>query len=113
ISDYVNNKETLGFRLDSEAEIAMFRDNAEPPIREIEDFFDYTKALLNTLIDFQNNVHLHNDDWQRTIYIDSLGVGSIDFNIKDEKKEELVQSGIKHTEKYLDWFNDESEKANK
>ena len=113
ISDYVYNKETLGFRLDSEAEIAMFRDNAEPPIREIEDFFDYTKALLNTLIDFQNNVHLHNDDWQRTIYIDSLGVSSIDFNIKDEKKEELVQSGIKHTEKYLDWFNDESEKANK
>ena len=113
ISDYVYNKETLGFRLDAETEIAMFRDNAEPPIREIDSFFDYTKALLNTLIDFQNNVHLHSDDWQRTIYIDTLGVSSIDFNITDDKKQALVDSGFKHTQDYLDWFNNEEAKANK
>ena len=113
ISDYAYNKETLGFRLDNETEIAMFRDNAEPPIREIDDFFDYTKALLSTLIDFQNNVHLHSDDWQRTIYIDTLGVSSIDFNISDEKKEALVESGIKHTKEYFTWYNNDEKKANK
>jgi len=113
ISDYVYNKETLGFRLDNEDEIAMFRDNAEPQIREIDDIFDYTSALLNTLIDFQNNVHLHSDDWQRTIYIDTLWVNSIDFNIDDKTKQALVESGEKHTNEYLEWFNNNEEKANK
>lgn len=113
ITDYVYNKETLGFRLDSETEIAMFRDNAEPPVRKIDDIFDYTFALLNTLIDFQNNVHLHSDDWQRTIYIDTLGVSSINFNIDDDKKKELVESGIKCTKEYFGWFDGDEEKANK
>lgn len=113
ITDYVYNKETLGFRLDNETEIAMYRDNAEPVVHEIDSFFDYTKALLNTLIDFQNNVHLHSDDWQRTIYIDTLGVGSTDFNIKDDMKTNLVESGKKHTQEYLDWYNNDEEKANK
>lgn len=113
ISDYVYNKETLGFRLDNKTEIAMFRDNAEPPVREIDGFFDYTKALLNTLIDFQNNVHLHSDDWQRTIYIDTLGVSSIDFNIDDDKKDALVKSGKDHTIEYFKWYNNNEKKANK
>ena len=113
VTDYVYNQETLGFRLDNETEIAMFRDNAEPPIREIDNFFDYTKALLNTLIDFQNNVHLHSDDWQRTIYIDTLGVSSIDFEIGNDKKQALVDSGLKHTTEYFEWYNNPEEKANK
>lgn len=113
ITDYVYNQETLGFRLDNETEIAMFRDNAEPQIRDIKDVFDYTSALMNTLIDFQNNVHLHSDDWQRTIYIDTLGVSSINFNIDDETKQALVESGKKHTKKYLEWYNNDEEKANK
>jgi NTE family protein len=113
ITDYVYNKETLGFRLDSETEIAMFRDNAEPPVSEIDSFFEYTKVLVTTLIDAQNNVHLHSDDWQRTIYIDTLGVNSTDFDIKDEMKTALVESGKKHTKEYLEWYNNDEEKANK
>ena len=113
VTEYVYNKETLGFRLDSETDISMFRDNAEPPVRKIDDIFDYTYALLNTLIDFQNGIHLHSDDWQRTIYIDTLGVSSINFTIDDDTKKALVESGIKHTKAYLDWFNDGEAKANK
>lgn len=113
IADYVFNKETLGFRLDSKKEIAMFRDNAEPPVRKIENFFDYTHALFSTLIDFQMNVHLHSDDWQRTIYIDTLGVKPVDFGIKDDKKNELLESGRNYTKTYFDWYDNEEEKANK
>ena len=81
--------------------------------KEIKDIVDYTKALVTTLIDFQNNVHLHSDDWQRTIYIDTLGISSIDFNISDSKKQKLVNSGITHTEAYLEWYNSDEKKANK
>ena len=114
INKFIYNKETLGFRLDSEEEIAMYLDpNAEAPSKEIKSFFTYTKALVTTLIDFQNNVHLHSDDWQRTVYIDSLGVSATDFEISDKKKRELVASGRKYATSYLEWYNNDEEKANK
>lgn len=111
--EYVYNKETLGFRLDAKEEISMFLNQGEAPAKDINSFFSYTKALVSTLIDFQNNVHLHSDDWQRTIYIDSLGVSAIDFKISDTKKKKLVESGAQYTKSYLEWYNNDEEKANK
>ncbi|MDO4691700.1 MAG: patatin-like phospholipase family protein [Porphyromonadaceae bacterium] len=113
ISDYVYNKQTLGFRLDSKEKISMFRDQAEPPKRQIDDLWDYTTALLNTLIDAQENSHLHSDDWQRTIYIDTLGVKATDFAIEEQKKQELLDSGRNYTTAYLEWYDNSEPKANK
>ena len=115
LDKFVYNKETLGFRLDSKEEINKFlHPDMEMPIKnDIKTLFTYTKALVTTLIDFQNNVHLHSDDWQRTVYIDSLGVGAIDFKISDSKKKDLVKSGFDHTKKYLEWYNNDEVKANK
>ena len=111
-NEYVYNKETLGFRLDAKEDINMFLTHEEN-FNEINGFFDYTKALVTTLIDFQTNSHLHSDDWQRTVYIDTLGVRAIDFDIPKEKKDELVASGKLYTEAYLEWYNNDEEKANK
>ncbi len=113
--EYVFNKETLGFRLDSKEEIERFiHPEMQPKIKnDIKTLFSYTKALVTTLIDFQNNVHLHSDDWQRTVYIDTLGVGSVDFKISDTMKQRLVDSGVHYTKAYLDWYNNDEEKANK
>ena len=114
VNKYIYNKETLGFRLDAQEEIEMYLDPSfQPPTKKIDGLFDYTKALVTTLIDFQNNVHLHSDDWQRTVYIDTLGISSIDFSISESKKENLVESGRAYTQKYLDWYNNDEEKANK
>ncbi len=111
-NEYVYNKETLGFRLDAKEDIDMYLTHEEN-FSEINGFFDYTKALVTTLIDFQTNVHLHSDDWQRTVYIDTLGVRAIDFDIPQEKKDALVESGRLYTEAYLEWYNNDEEKANK
>lgn len=105
----VYNQETLGFRLDSEREIAHFEGFGEPRTNEIADFFDYTLALLRTLLNVQNDAHLHSDDWHRTVYIDTLGVGTTDFDLADETKEALVRSGAAHTRRYFDWWTDASE----
>lgn len=113
ISDYVYNKQTLGFKLDSKEKISMFRDQAEPPTRQINDLWDYTTALLNTLVDAQDNTHLHSDDWQRTIYIDTLGVKATDFAIEEQKKHDLLASGRNYTTAYLEWYNNSEPKANK
>jgi NTE family protein len=104
-SDYVYNKETLGFKLDSDAEIAMFRDGAEPPSSHVDDFFDYGLALVKTILNAQDNAHLHSDDWQRTIYIDSKGVGTTEFNLSDEKKKTLVDSGVNGVSEYFKWYD--------
>ena len=106
ISRYVFNQESLGFRLDSEREIAVFRDQAEPVQHGIGDFFDYVSGLVRTLLNAQQSVHLHSDDWHRTIYIDTLGVGTTDFSLDDKTKRALVKSGKTGTAEYFDWFDD-------
>lgn len=106
VNPYIYNKETLGFRLDSEKEIGMFRDQAEPVPEPIEDFFGYSFNLLKTMMDAQSNYHLHSDDWQRTIYIDTLGVKTTDFKITDARKNAMVDSGRKGTEAYFKWYDD-------
>ncbi|WP_421319938.1 patatin-like phospholipase family protein [Aeromonas veronii] len=113
ISNYVYNKETLGFRLDTRDEISVFRDHAEPADKNVANFFDYTWALIHTIIEAQQSSHLHNDDWARTIYIDSLGVGTTDFDLPDEKKKKLVESGRDGALTYLNWYDDPSAKPNK
>ena len=105
-SAYVYNRQTLGFRLDSAREIAVFRDGAEPPRENIDDFFDFAWQLFSTLMEAESNAHLHGDDWQRTVYIDSLGVGTTDFDLKDEQKEALVASGRQGASDYFAWFDD-------
>ena len=69
--------------------------------------------MVTALIDAQNNVHLHSDDWQRTVYIDTLGIGATDFDISDTKKTKHVEAGTLYTEAYLEWYNNDEEKANK
>ena len=102
---YVYNRQTLGLRLDTRDEIAAFRDGVPPVGKRIDDFFDYAKALVTTVLEAQGNQHLHSDDWQRTVYIDSLGVGTTDFDIDDDTKAALVESGRDGATTYLDWFD--------
>jgi len=103
---YVYNKETLGFRLDSEKEIGVFRDADTPAHNKINNLMDYTFELVKTLIEAQDNQHLHTDDWHRTIYIDSLRVATTDFNLNEKQKKALIKSGKDATRDYLKWWRD-------
>ena len=105
-SEYLFNQETLGFRLDTAKELVVFRDHAEPPSREIDDLFSYAWGLVQTLLNAQESRHLHSDDWHRTIYIDTLGVETTEFDLSDERKEALVSSGRDHAEDYFRWYDD-------
>ena len=105
-SHYIYNKETLGFRLDSGREIAVFRDGQEPQSEDIENFLDYTMQLVKSLLSVQENQHLHSDDWHRTVYIDTKGISTFDFDLSDRSKRVLVNSGKKAAEKYLEWWDD-------
>ncbi len=99
----VFNQETLGFRLDSAAQIKDFRRGEVPGMNPIRNVKDYMENLVKTLLDFQDRQYINSDDWERTIHIDTLGVRSIDFSLSEKKKKELVQSGITGTTKFFDW----------
>ncbi|MBN1859286.1 patatin-like phospholipase family protein [Candidatus Bipolaricaulota bacterium] len=101
---YIYNKQTLGFRLDTGREIAMFRRQVPPPRREIRTLFGYSQALVGSILNAQTNQHLHNDDWHRTIYIDTLGVGTTDFDLSEAKKLALVESGRSGAREYFGWY---------
>jgi NTE family protein len=113
VSPYIYNKETLGFRLDTREEISMFRDHSEPIHHNISSFFDYALALVETILEDQQNRHLHSDDWQRTIYLDSLGVKTTQFDLSEDLKKDLLQSGRAGVTSYFDWFDKTRKAANK
>ncbi|HHO77107.1 MAG TPA: patatin [Deltaproteobacteria bacterium] len=108
-SPYVYNRQTLGMRLDKREEIALFRYEEPPKGKQIRNFTTYAKALISAILNVQENQHLHSDDWQRTIYIDTLDVGTTDFDLTDEKKDALLRSGIDCAEAYFRWFEDPAE----
>ncbi|MBU0595681.1 patatin-like phospholipase family protein [Candidatus Bipolaricaulota bacterium] len=103
-SEYAYNMESLGFRLDTAREIAIFRDGAEPQHRKIDDLFDYAWALIQTIMNAQNDRHLKTGDWHRSVYIDTLDVGTCDFDLADEKKRALIEQGQLGTEHYFAWY---------
>lgn len=101
--DYAFNYETLGFRLDSKKVIEYNKDNwAIEPIK-IESLKDYAGALINFMMEMANKGHLHKNDWNRTVFVDSLDVKTTDFKLADSKINALIESGRKCTSEYFKW----------
>jgi len=105
VNPYVYNVETLGFRLDSAKEIAVFRDQAEPEHQKIEDFFSYLSAWSEP-------------SWRRraastcTATTGSARSISTHWEWDDglrpvrRAKVALAGSGTMHTEEYFAWYDD-------
>jgi len=106
---HVYNKETLGFRVDTKDEISAEQQAWRLPPQEIENFGDYAKALIGFMTDMANKVHLHQNDWHRTVFIDANGVKTTDFDLPPEQVTELIESGEQGIKAYFEWFEDENE----
>jgi NTE family protein len=108
-SPYIYNRQTLGLRLDTREEIGLFRYDEPLQGKRIAGFTHYARALLGAAMKAQDGVHLHSDDWQRTVYIDTLEVGSTDFKVSAELKAALVEEGVRGVNRYFRWFDDPTE----
>ncbi len=87
----------------------MFRYDEPLKNAPIRRFRGFGMALLTALMNSQEHIHLHGDDWQRTVYIDTLDIGTVDFNLSEHQKEQLLEQGAAGVEAYLRWFEDPSE----
>lgn len=111
---HIYNKETLGLRLDSQAEIDTILSDRLPAITEdIKNILQYSCALVKTILSAQMNQHVHSDDWQRTIYVDTLGIKTTEFSLSDTQKRKLIQSGRDGVRKYFEWYDGVAEDEQK
>ena len=62
-------------------------------------------GVQSAILNVQENQHLHSDDWCRTIYINTIGVGTTEFDLDDQKKKKLATEGKKATADYLNWYD--------
>jgi len=102
------NRATLGFRVDSRAEIQAERSQFKLPRARVNNLVDYLKALVGFAIDMANHAHLNQADWHRTVFIDSLGVSTTDFSVNEKQQLALIDSGSRCTEHYFQWFESAS-----
>ncbi|MBY0010799.1 patatin-like phospholipase family protein [Paenibacillus typhae] len=99
------NMETLGFRVDSKILKDVLSGAIPPKEHDISNMYEFTKNLVGTILDFQQNISLNSDDKARTVFIDSNEISSTNFNITSEQKEGLIKSGRENTLKYFELFN--------
>lgn len=105
--NHLYNKETLGFRVDTKDEIRAEKEAWKLPPKQIDDFFDYLKALVGYMHEMANKAHLHQNDWHRTVFIDAGGIRTTQFSLSGQQVDMLIQNGRDGVKKYFDWFNDE------
>ncbi len=104
LSPYIHNTETLGFRLGTARHVTSFRDQGEYPTNKIEHFFAFTWSVVEHYIEQQAHSHLHHDDWERTVFIDTKETKTMQFNVDEKMAEELMEAGRDYTNRYFDWY---------
>jgi len=102
---FIFNHETLGFRLDDEGEKANSMVTNQPIFQDIENIYNYAQALVTFMRQTASRIHLHKNDWNRTIVIDTTGVGVTEFDITKEKIESLIENGQKGVKSHFEWRN--------
>lgn len=101
---HVYNKQTLGFRVDSEDEVAAYKNRQQSEPIRIDNVVDYSKALIQFMRGLANRSHLKKLDWHRTVFLDDAGIPFADFELADSAIRTLVANGEKGCRAYFDWF---------
>jgi NTE family protein len=96
--DYNNNRndcfnhETLGFRLDPLHD--PIREYYKPQeYKKISNILDYGKAFMKFVQSMSVKRHLHRNDWNRTVFINTHDIGSTDFSISKPDINRLIEEG--------------------
>lgn len=101
--NYVFNHETLGFRLDSLKEIEFNQSNWSNVPKDVDNILNYAMALVGFMHSVANKKHLHKNDWNRTVFIDTLDVNTTDFDLSGSKIKSLIESGKNGVVNHFQW----------
>ena len=82
------------------------RPEANLVINAADDTFGFTKAILATLLNAHDQMHLEDPcAVQRTIFVDTTGVQTLDFNLSREQQELLYENGRTYAAEFLGKWN--------
>ncbi len=87
---------TFGFRLVTE--------NYGKP-QQVKGIFSLGMALIGTMMEAHDERHIKEMDYLRTILVPTLGVKTTEFNISQETRENLFQSGVNAATKFFTQWN--------
>lgn len=91
---------TIGLKLmteDEEPNVKLFKGDTE--IHNIKEFIS---EVISTLLVGLERVHMRQIYWEKTIPIDTFGYRATDFNMTDQDKLKLIDSGYKNFMKYFE-----------
>lgn len=87
---------TFGFKL-------VEPEYGEP--NKITDPLSFTKAIISTMMDAHDKMHVANEDFVRTIAVPTLGVRTTEFDISKERSEALYQSGVSGAKEFFKYWD--------
>ncbi len=93
---------TIGFRLGGT--------KTESSYNNIRTSFSLSLSVLQTMLDAQDEIHIAEMEYLRTIKIDALGISATNFDITSQQADELFVSGKKCAECFLETWNENFEK---
>ena len=64
-----------------------------------------SKAILGYMTDMANRSPLTEQDRNRTVFIDSAGIGTTEFDLNDANIKTLTDNGRKAAEEFFAWFD--------
>jgi predicted acylesterase/phospholipase RssA len=100
------NFKTLGFRL-SKPYASVKKQHSSGEEQE-ELFFPYLTSLINFYFKKEEVNHTKRvEDQQRTVYIDTLGLSPLDFNLSRETMDNLIESGSRAVDEFLSGNNND------
>lgn len=106
--DYRFNHETLGFRLGTREQTDRAAQDWLNVPRAVDNILDYSISLGYYLFQMANQRHLNSRDWRRTVFIDTLNVNPVDFNLPRERINQLIDSGRDGVRAYFAWRDGEN-----
>lgn len=107
----IQNPYTLGFKLSESERINIytnpFLDNEGMKQKKVynSEFVNtmgyYVGSIVKTVGEQEESQFIHRNDCPRVVYVDNLGVSPVDFNLSDQSKEHLKQSGHDSVRTYI------------
>ncbi|MBZ9687281.1 patatin-like phospholipase family protein [Clostridium estertheticum] len=88
---------TIGFKLGGNKEIREHK---------ITNIFNFTSSIIETMLEAQDDIHIREMDYLRTVKINTLDIKTTDFNISNKKIMDLYNSGVVCAKEFLEsWEN--------
>jgi len=92
---------TIGFKLGGAKEIREHK---------ITNILNFSSSIIETMLEAQDDIHIREMDFLRTVKIDTLDIKTTDFNIGNKKIIDLYNSGEACAKEFLQTFESDYKK---